>query len=55
MTRVLSSDAIHALFEACDAGSGILVEGLGTRVPLTCFSLTKRPAYLQLCKQRPSI
>ena len=22
MTRVLSSDAIHALFEACDAGSG---------------------------------
>ncbi|CAK9071979.1 unnamed protein product [Durusdinium trenchii] len=27
MTRVLSSDAIHALFEACDAGSGHQLRG----------------------------
>ncbi|CAJ1383228.1 unnamed protein product [Effrenium voratum] len=27
MTRVLSSDAIHALFEACDAGSGRQLRG----------------------------
>ena len=27
MTRVLSSDAIHALFEACDAGSGVTTCG----------------------------